>query len=151
SGLLMGKPFLEAQAKRFNLLKVAEDDERHDVTFSQVQVTLGNQRELAKHWLRWAEAAGVLVRGTSAECRACGLKSWRAIAEFGQPLFCRGCGTAIKDPFQVDRVDFRYRASELLLRVIETDSLPHLLAIRWVMGLFSTMGESETLGYYPGV
>ena len=38
-----------------------------------------------------------------------------------------------------------------MLRVIETDSFPHLLAAWWFLSLFTTTGESEILGFYPGV
>jgi hypothetical protein len=147
---------LDARALRLTqeieaLRLVGYEEHQHDVTFSRVQTTLNNERDLAKDWLRWAESAGILVRGTRAECRVCGSRPWHAIAEFGQSLTCRGCGSTMTDPFQVDRVDFRYRVSAQMLRVVETDSFPHLLAARWLMSLFSTVHESETLGFYPGV
>ena len=110
-------------------------------------------RKAAREWLRWAEKSGLLLRGGQVACENCGLVAWRAIGELGPGLICRGCGQLLVDPFGEENLTFRYRASELLLTVVETDSLPHLYAMRWLAGTFERgFGESSHLyGGYPGV
>jgi hypothetical protein len=128
------------------------ENEQHDATFADLKADLGD-RQVAREWLRWAERSGLLLRGGQVGCDNCGLVAWRAIGELGPGLICRGCAQPLVDPFGEENLTFRYRASELLLTAIETDSLPHLFALRWLAGTFERgFGESSNLyGGYPGV
>jgi len=128
------------------------ENEQHDVTFGTLKSDL-RSRQAAREWLRWAEGKGLLVRGGQFVCQNCGLVSWQAIGELGPALSCRGCGQALVDPFGEENLTFRYRASELLLGAIETDSLPHAYALRWFAGAFDrSFGMASRLyGGYPGV
>jgi hypothetical protein len=138
--------------ERIESLMAAEREEPRDVTFDALKDDLRNDRQAAEAWLRWAEERGLLLRGASVECQVCGAVSWRAVGELAPPIVCRGCTETIGRPFPMDALVFRYRASEMLLDVIEADAIPHLLALRWFSEVFrSGFGPSSFLGGYPGV
>jgi hypothetical protein len=128
------------------------ENEQHDATFTDLKADLGD-RQAAREWLRWAERSGLLLRGGQVSCENCSLVAWRAIGELSPNLICRGCGQMLVDPFGEENLTFRYRANELLLSAVETDSLPHLYALRWWAGTFERgFGEASHLyGGYPGV
>lgn len=128
------------------------ENEQHDATFADLKADLAD-RQAAREWLRWAERSGLLVRGGQVACENCRLVAWRAMGELGPGLVCRGCGQLLVDPFGEENLTFRYRASELLLSVLESDSMPHLYALRWLARTFERgFGESSHLyGGYPGV
>jgi hypothetical protein len=110
-------------------------------------------RRGAQHWVPWAEASGLLVRGVQVHCPRCGAKSWQTVAHLSITVICPGCGLDIEQPFRPDRLEFRYRASEALLAVSEHDALAHLLALRWFWRLYAGpfSNRSELYGAYPGV
>lgn len=132
-------------------LRPAEDEAR-ELTQGQVRHLLGSG-PVASRWLEWAEDAGVLIRGVGLRCSNCGDRYWRALAEAIPPVSCRGCGKSIARPFPADRLEFRYRASEVVAQSVSFDTLVHLLAMRWFQFFFrSGSGESSGLyGMYPGV
>lgn len=70
-------------------------------------------------------------------------------APFAVPeLECHGCGLLIDTPFGSQKIDYQYRASEILLRAVEYDVLPSVLAIRHMSRI---LGHDAVFGAYPGV
>lgn len=128
-----------------------DDADRRSIPASDAR-TIGSAAEV-EEWLAWAERSGVLVRGVIVECDGCGAKSWRSVGEISPPVVCSGCGIAIARPFRHDTLQFRYRITETMLRVLEHDALGHLLTLEWMAGLFRTgFDEPEALyGGHPGV
>jgi hypothetical protein len=59
----------------------------------------------------------------------------------------------IDQPYGYDTVTFRYRATELLLRLVKHDAIVHALALRFVTSLFRpSFGHvGPIFGGYPGV
>jgi hypothetical protein len=129
------------------------EEEQPRATVEQLQAVLGRNREATRAWIRWAEANDLVVRGARVKCNECGADSWRQLGELAPPVVCRGCGRHIKHPYPEGELKFHYRASEPLLRVIEADAMPHLLAMRFFCTLWRPSFErSSTLyGAYPGV
>jgi hypothetical protein len=127
-------------------------ENQHYLTYSQLRNDF-DSRDSTSAWLKWAEGAGLLVRGVEVSCGACGAESWRAIGEVSPPVVCRGCGSIIEDPFPADRLDFKYRASEVLVQATSGDTLSHLLAMRFFCELYRTHSDhpSSFYGGYPGV
>jgi len=132
-------------------LRPAEDEVR-ELTQGQVQHLIRNKVS-AGRWLEWTEDAGVLIRGVGLKCQSCGDRYWRSLPEAVPPLTCRGCGKSISRPFPPDRLEFRYRASEVVTQAVNFDTPVHLLAMRWFHYFFSRTQEepSEMFGMYPGV
>ncbi len=131
-------------------LRPAEDEVR-ELTHGEVQRIFRN-RTAASRWLEWAEDSGVLIRGVGLSCANCGDRYWRSVPEAVPPVTCRGCGRSIDRPFPADRLEFRYRASEIVTQAVSFDSLVHLLAMRWFFGFFHrAIQPSELFGMYPGV
>jgi hypothetical protein len=130
-------------------IAASEDDpERRSITARAVEVDLG--RSLAHRWLAACEEMGVLVRGIELRCETCTARSWRAVGELAPPIVCRSCGMGITKPFP-DRLEFKYRASETLLRVIEHDALVHVIAMHWFDHLMRGPRRSGFYGAHPGV
>jgi hypothetical protein len=125
----------------------------HTLTFSQLRNDVFRDRDLTVAWLAWAERSGLLVRGVNVSCNRCDAKSWRAVGEISPPVVCRGCGLNIDSPFPADRLEFRYRASEVLVRATTHDTLSHLLAMRYFCELYRPVDNnpSALYGAYPGV
>ena len=94
-----------------------------------------------------------MLRGADIDCESCGATAWRSIAELRPSMSCTGCGLLVQRPFSTDAVNFKYRASELVVRAIESDVLPHLIVLRWFYRLFEEHfgRESALFGGYPGV
>lgn len=132
-------------------LRPAEDEVR-ELTQGQVQRLLRN-KAAAGRWLEWTEDAGVLIRGAALKCDSCGDRYWRSLPEAVPPIICRGCGKMISRPFPSDRLEFRYRVSEVVTQAVNFDTPVHLLAMRWFYYFFraSWGGSSELFGMYPGV
>jgi hypothetical protein len=130
-----------------------DDADQTDVTYNSLREVFGGRRNETEAWLRWAEDRGLLLRGTMVSCKRCGTKGWRTVAELAPPVICRGCGEFIDRPFpSADLLRFRYRATELLLRVLDADTLVHLLTMRFFCTLFDESFRPPRLyGAYPGV
>jgi hypothetical protein len=128
------------------------DEEQPQVTVEAVRKVVDNKRDAARTWIRWAEDAGVIVRGAGVKCD-CGADSWRHMGELAPPVICRGCGATIAYPYPEGELKFQYRASEPLLRLVEHDAMPHLLAMRFFCQLWHPSFDrpSQLFGAYPGV
>jgi hypothetical protein len=128
------------------------DEEQTDITFNDVYRVF-HDNVAAEAWLAWADEAGLVLRGTQVRCRHCTSRSWRPLPELAPPVVCRGCGRTIDRPYDYDTVKFRYRASELLLRLVKADAIVHALALRFFSELFHpSFGQIGPLfGGYPGV
>jgi hypothetical protein len=128
-----------------------DDADTRSVAPGQI-TSLGSQKQ-KQQWLEWAEDSGVLIRGTSIECDRCGAKSWRTVAELAPPLICPGCAEPVSRPYRHDILQFRYRASETLLRLLEFDALGHVLTLAWMVDLFHVGFErpERLYGGHPGV
>jgi hypothetical protein len=128
------------------------DEEQPHATVETVRRTVNNKRDAARAWIRWAEEAGVIVRGAEVKCD-CGADSWRHMGELAPPIICRGCGATIAHPYPEGELKFQYRASEPLLRLVEHDAMPHLLAMRFFCQLWHPSFDSpgRLFGAYPGV
>jgi hypothetical protein len=126
---------------------VAPPGEGRAVDFQKFVSTLGNEAA-ARHWVTWAERRHLLVRGTDIQCPDCGTSSWLPMAAIPPPVPCVGCGREILQPYGPREIRFTYRLGEPLRRVLETDSLGHILALRWFVELFR---ESGLVGAHPGV
>jgi hypothetical protein len=142
---------IEAKLDEMNVR--ASEEERSDATIENWKALFSRNRHATASWIRWAERQGLLVRGVGVECERCKARSWRAIGELAPPLTCRGCGEIITHPYPEGELKFRYGATEPLLRLIEADSLPHLLAMRFFCALWAPNFErpSPLFGGYPGV
>jgi hypothetical protein len=126
---------------------VAPPGEGRDLLFEEFRKVVGNKRA-AEHWVSWAEQRHLLVRGTNVTCIDCGVTSWLPMASLPPPVGCPSCGRKIKRPYGSCDLKFSYRIAEPLRRTFETDSLGHVLALRWLAILFDGHG---LVGAYPGV
>ena len=103
----------------------------------------------ATRWVTWAERHHLLVRGVDIVCPHCSATSWLPMASMPPPVGCPGCGRALDTPYKPRHVPFAYRMGEPLRRVLETDSLGHVLALHWFTQL---LGKGRGLiGSHPGV
>jgi hypothetical protein len=102
-----------------------------------------------ERWVTWAERHHLLVRGVDIVCPHCKAPSWLPMASVPPPVGCPGCGRSIEVPYRPQHLPFAYRVGEPLRRVLETDSLGHLLALHWFKRLFGD--RSPLIGAYPGV
>jgi hypothetical protein len=128
------------------------DEDLQQITMDPVRGALDNSAKAAEVWLTWAEQHQLLHRGVPMRCTACRAESWTPLAEMAPPVTCRRCGRSIERPYGPRNVVFQYRASEHLLSVLEMDSLPHLLAGRFLIAMFGpTFGSGYIYGVYPGV
>jgi hypothetical protein len=118
-------------------------------TFDRIRHLLRMRRDAAQQWVSWAMAGGLVLRGVEANCTRCGHKQWRPLSEAIPSLMCHACGCTIDSPHGYNQINYRYRASELLLRAISNDVLPHVLAMRYVCNELG--GRSFVFGSYPGV
>jgi hypothetical protein len=127
-----------------------EDAGRHTVTAAGMR--LGASREETQHWIDWAEATNLLLRGVNVRCAACEGESWIPMRDIAPPVICPGCTAPIASAFPHDQVVFRYRASSPLLKLLDCDALGHLLLFRWLVSLFDHgMTDDYLVGGYPGV
>lgn len=126
---------------------VAPPGEGRTVPFQEFVVALGGDRA-ARHWVGWAERRHLVVRGAEVTCPGCRTVSWLPLAALPPPVPCPGCGRQIDQPYDPRELRFTYRLGEPLRRVLETDSLGHVLVLRWVIELFERGG---LVGAHPGV
>jgi hypothetical protein len=103
----------------------------------------------ATRWVTWAERHHLLVRGVEILCPHCGTASWLPMASMPPPVGCPGCGRFLPEPYGPRHVEFTYRIGEPLRRVLETDSLGHVMALHWFTKLFGP--RSGLVGAHPGV
>lgn len=99
-------------------------------------------------WVDWAVRQRLLLRGVQATCQNCKHVQWRPLSDVVPELECHGCGLVIDSPFGAQKIDYQYRASEILLRAVEHDVLPHVLALRYASHILRKPG---VFGAYPGV
>jgi hypothetical protein len=118
-------------------------------TFDRIKQLLRMRRDAAQQWVSWAMAGGLVLRGVEANCTRCGHKQWRPLSEAIPSLVCHACGCTIDSPHGYNQINYRYRASELLLRAMSHDVLSHVLAMRYVCNELG--GRSFVFGSYPGV
>lgn len=103
----------------------------------------------AARWVTWAERHHLLVRGVNILCPHCEASSWLPMASMPPPVGCPGCGRSLDTPYDPRHVPFAYRIGEPLRRVLETDSLGHVLTLHWFTRLFGEAGG--LVGSHPGV
>ncbi|MBV8861265.1 MAG: hypothetical protein JO259_05310, partial [Mycobacterium sp.] len=125
-------------------------DEARYLTFNQLKVLLRTSQTGAQRWLQWATASGLVLRGVEAKCDHCGHKQWRPLVEIIPTLICHGCAQPIENPHGFNHIEYRYRASESLLRAMSHDVLPSILSIRYIA---SELGGRRGIifGAYPGI
>ena len=117
--------------------------------FEYFRRALANDAKAATIWLTWAEQHHLVVRGVNIVCPHCKAQSWLPMASVPPPVGCPGCGRALDTPYEARQVPFAYRIGEPLRRVLETDSLGHVLALHWFTQLLG--GPAGLIGSYPGV
>ncbi|WP_445161433.1 hypothetical protein ACTXG5_25510 [Mycobacterium sp. Dal123C01] len=127
-------------------------DEIGHLNFNKIQAALGltkafNANQTAV-WLDWAVRRRLILRGVQAVCRNCKHVQWRPLGDAIPELECHGCGLLIDTPFGSQKIDYQYRASEILLRAVEHDVLPHVLALRHISQI---LGNVAVFGAYPGI
>ena len=120
------------------------------LTFNQLKVLLRMSLPAAQRWLQWATASGLVLRGVEANCDRCGHRQWRPFVEIVPTLICHGCGEPIRNAYGFSHIEYRYRASESLLRAMSHDVLPSVLAIRYIAAVMGGRG-GMVFGAYPGV
>lgn len=126
---------------------VAPPGEGRAVPFQDFVSALGDQQG-ARHWISWAERRHLVVRGADVTCPDCHTVSWLPLTALPPPVPCPGCGRKIAHPYDPQALRFKYRLGEPLRRVLETDSLGHVLVLRWFVQLF---GHGGLVGAHPGV
>ncbi|WP_131830702.1 hypothetical protein [Mycobacteroides abscessus] len=99
-------------------------------------------------WVDWAVRRRLILRGVQATCPICKHTQWRPLGDAVPELQCHGCGQFIDSPFGAQKIDYQYRASEVLLKAVEHDVLPHVLAMRY---LGRALGQQSVFGAYPGL
>ncbi len=133
------------------VLFTASEDEGDDVTLDKIKRDIG-ELKAAELWLRWAEQAGVLVRGAAMECDRCGARVWRPTRDLAPPITCSACGQEMGSPLPGGTLVFRYRASPQVVAAWEFDSIAHLLTVRWFWRLLEgRRGRTTVFGAHPGV
>jgi hypothetical protein len=116
--------------------------------FEDFRKALSSDRA-AVRWVTWAERHHLLVRGVDIVCPHCKASSWLPMASMPAPVGCPGCGRSLDAPYEPRHVPFAYRIGEPLRRVLETDSLGHVLTLHWFTHLFGDQGGLT--GSHPGV
>jgi hypothetical protein len=125
---------------------VAPSGEGRDVPFSDFVTALGGDAP-ARHWVGWSERRHLLVRGAQITCPHCRSRSWLPMGALPPPVTCSGCGRQIEQPYGPRDLPFTYRLGEPMRRVLDTDSLGHVLALHWFVELL----ELQLVGAHPGV
>lgn len=126
---------------------VTPPGEGRDVPFEAFRKALGDETA-ATRWVQWAERHHLIVRGASISCPDCGAEAWQPMASIPPPIGCPGCGRSITEPYGPRHLPFTYRLGEPVRRVLETDSLGHVLALHWLVAVF---GKRGLVGAHPGV
>lgn len=130
-------------------LGVPDSEEISYPTFDRLRQLLHMRRNAAERWVGWAMESGLILRGVEANCTRCGHKQWRPLSEVLPSLICHACGNEVASAHGFDKIGYRYRASEVLLRAMSADVLPHVLAMRFVCQ--ELRGREFVFGGYPGV
>jgi hypothetical protein len=99
-------------------------------------------------WVDWAVRRRLIMRGVQATCPNCKHIQWRPLGDVVPELECHGCGLQIESPFGAQKIDYQYRASEILVRAVEHDVLSHVLAVRYISRI---LGRQSVFGAYPGI
>ena len=129
-----------------------DSEELGYLTFDEFSRSTGLPRQAAECWLKWAVARKIVLRGVEAYCPNCQYKQWRPLADTTAELICHGCGEPILHPHGTRAIDYRYRASEPLLRAMGADTVPAILALRAIaLTLGSGSRDGTVFGGYPGV
>jgi len=115
--------------------------------FEEFRKALASDKAAAR-WVTWAERHHLLVRGVNIVCPHCMASSWLPLASMPPPVGCPGCGRSLGEPYEPRHVPFAYRIGEPLRRVLETDSLGHVLALHWFTQLLGEPGG--LIGAHPG-
>jgi hypothetical protein len=128
-------------------------DEIGHMNFNMIRETLGlNIKALSAKqtaaWIDWAVRRRLILRGVRATCLNCKHIQWRPLGDAVPELRCHGCGLLIDTPFGSQKIDYQYRASEILLRAVEHDVLSSVLAIRHISRI---LDQDAVFGAYPGV
>lgn len=127
-------------------------DDLPDRSFDDFKRVLGNVDRATKHWLLWAEQAGLILKGFPLQCLTCRARQWIPIVAFAPPIICRGCGQAMETPFgERPSINFKYRLSERLRRVYEHDAIGHLLVARYFDFLMGEGPSRQLVGQHPGM
>lgn len=148
----------EEQGDRYKVLESRLDEalglpDAEEVPYkslTKIRNLLNVSSEAAKHWTEWAVKRGLFLKGFEVNCDRCLNKQWRILRDAVPPLICNGCGQAIRKPHPVDHLTFQYRASEALLRAINSDVLPCILSLRY-MNRLARGSNGIFYGSYPGV
>jgi len=140
---------LEAQAEALGRDEpaIAPPGEGRHLPFGDFRTALGGHKSASK-WVKWAERRHLLVRGAKITCDECASSSWVPMTSLPPPVGCSGCGREIDQPYAPHGLTFTYRIGEPLRRVLETDSLGHLSALRWLTELYE---RHNLVGAHPGV
>jgi hypothetical protein len=128
------------------------EEELASLSFAEIRRRIGDP-QAAEAWLSWADQAGLVLRGADIKCDNCSGRSWRPLNELAPPITCRGCGHAINRPYDYNAIQFRYRATEFLMRLAKDDAIVHALALRYLLHLYRSRPDGVGLifGGYPGV
>lgn len=154
----LGQDDLDESTDRYQVLLERLDQavgapdvaEAGSLTFNQLKVLLGMSVAGAQRWLQWATSSGLVLRGVEAKCDRCGHKQWHPFVEIVPALICHGCGEPIVNAYGFSHIEYRYRASESLLRAMSHDVLPSVLAIRYIASVMGGRG-GMVFGAYPGI
>ncbi|WP_142274621.1 hypothetical protein [Mycobacterium scrofulaceum] len=154
SDVIAGSEKYEVLMSRLDEALGAPDvDEIDHINFNKIREILGlnvkalNAKQTAV-WIDWAVRRRLILRGVRATCRNCKHIQWRPLGDVVPELQCHGCGLPIDPPFGSQKIDYQYRASEILLRAVEHDVLPSVLAIRHISRI---LDQDAVFGAYPGV
>lgn len=153
----LADPELDETSDRYQLLfdrldqalGVPEVEELGYMRFDRLRTLLRMSAPAAQQWLKWAMSGGLVLRGVDAHCVQCGQKQWRPLSETVPALVCYGCGRTIENPHGYNHIEYRYRASEILLRAMSHDILPCVLSMRYLSSVLG--GKESVFGSYPGV
>lgn len=127
---------------------VAPPGEGRALPFQEFVRALNHNQDAAEAWVSWAERRHLLVRGVDIKCDTCGAPTWLPMAAIPPPVVCAACGREIFHPYGQRQMNFTYRLGEPIRRVLETDSLGHVLTLRWLVSLLRDRG---LIGAHPGV
>lgn len=151
SGVIPGDEKYETLASRLDAaLGTADSDELDYMNFNSIKQTLGLTVKQTAVWIEWAVGRRLILSGIQAKCEKCKHAQWRPLSDAVPELQCHGCGLVIETPFGSQKIDYQYRASEVLLRAVNHDVLPSILAIRHICGIFPER-DGTIFGAYPGV
>jgi hypothetical protein len=127
-----------------------DPEEAGYMQFSRLRELLRMSESAAQVWLQWATTSRLILRGVEAKCDRCGHKQWRPLSEVVPTLICHGCGRTIENPHGFNHIEYRYRASESLLRAMSHDTLPCILAMHYITNVMGGR-DGGVFGAYPGI